>query len=289
MSELPPYSLTKPAFTAAVLPVAEYAKNPEYAAVFSWFFKEVGRLPEMKVNRSPLTNGKDWKATIGKKGEVDKITSPFFSLEGVDVSSTPLSWHQGAVIQRTEVLPTKSGEKTEVSGIIILLQNPKGETLVTVAQEPLMPATYRAADKKLSQKWIPQGTELHPVVRSSIQTSVEKLKQITTSEASGMRYDPTLTTLLATIATDRKAPITDILNGIAFSKAPTDGNRIVSNVVYGALEVSDEAAKKISEAVASGRWCSQKELDALVVSGLTNGHLNVAQSVIEAQKRLQTR
>ena len=210
-------------------------------------------------------------------GQVDSVSSPFFAVEGIDVSSNDKEWHQGAVIQRSEFLPTKSGEKAEISAVIILLNDTKGRTFVTMTQEPLSDAK-RTDTKK----------EIHPVVRSSIQTSVQKLQLISRSAALGKQYDPALTSILTTIANDRKSTVTDILNATNFSKAPTDGNRIASNVAYGSMNVSDALAQKLKTTVPTGRWCTQKELDALVVSGMSNGILNIARSVTEAQQRLET-
>lgn len=269
-----------------MLSATKELQSPEMAPLYSWFQKEIARLPEMKVTKAPLTDGKDWKKAMLPNGEIDKVSNRFFSIEGIDVQSHPLSWHQGAIIQRSEHVPTVSGEKTEVSGMVILIENPKGETFVTVAQEPLANAVYSTPDKKMSVKWIPQGKEVHPVVRGSIQTSVEKLNRILSNESTAMKYDPKLTTLLDTVAAARQDSIANVLKSIPLSKAPTDGNRISTHVAYGRLEVSDATAQKISDALPDGRWCSAKELDALVISGLTNGHLNVARSITQAQQRL---
>lgn len=284
MSETQPYHFNK--LAVPLLRPAEQLKGAEFTDLRRWVKEQAAKLPEMKVTKAPLTDNKSWKANLTPDQQVDSVTSPFFSLEGIQVDSQPLSWHQGAVIQRSEFLPTKSGEKTEVSGVVVLLKNPKGETLVTMAQEPLSPAQFRTKQGELLTKPAANLTEIHPVVRSSIQTSVQKLQLISRSEALGNEYDKPLTRVLSAIAKDRKTTVTDILNATTFSKAPTDGNRISSNVVYGTIEVSDSLAKQLSEALPDSRWCSQKEMDGLVVAGLTNGHLNVGRSVTEAQKRL---
>ncbi len=265
---------------------AEQLKGAEFADLRRWLKEQVGKLPEMNVTKSSLTDTQSWKAKIGSDSSVDSISSPFFSLEGIDVSSGPHSWHQAAVVQRSEFLPTKSGEKAEVSGAVILLRNPKGETFVTLSQEPLAPVQYKSPHGELHSKALPGAKEVHPVVRSSIQTSVQKLQLVARSEALGRQYDPGLTAILTSLAKERKSSVTEILNATVFSKAPTDGNRIDSNVVYGQIDVSEKFAKDLSAAVPDGRWCSQKELDALVIAGLTNGHLNVGRSVSEAQRRL---
>jgi len=284
MSETQPYHFNR--LAVPLIRPTEQLKGPELTDLRRWLKEQVAKMPEMKVTKANLTDNKSWKATLTPDQQVDSVTSPFFSLEGVQVDSQPHSWHQGAVIQRSEFLPTKSGEKTEISGVVILLKNPKGETFVTLAQEPLAPALYKTGQGELQPKQTSTTTEIHPVVRSSIQTSVQKLQLVSRSEALGFQYDKPLTHILTAVAKDRKSTVTDILNTTTFSKAPTDGNRISSNVVYGTIEVTEPLAKQLSATVPDGKWCSQRELDALVVAGLTNGHLNIGRSVSEAQMRL---
>lgn len=285
MPELQPNYFNK--LAVPLIRPEEQLKGAEFTDLRRWLKEQVMKLPEMKVNKTSLTDNKSWKANLTPDQRVDSVTSPFFSLEGVQVDSQPLSWHQGAVIQRSEFLPTKSGEKTEVSGVVIMLTNPKNETLITLSQEPLTAAQYRDSQGRLHGKKTPDSDEVHPVIRSSIQTSVQKLQLISRNVALGNQYDKPLTALLTKIAEDRHTTVTDILNATEFSKAPTDGNRISGNVVYGTIAVSDTLANQLSEAVPGSRWCPQRELDALVVAGLTNGHLNVGRSVTEAQQRLR--
>ena len=258
-----------------LLAPTEQLKGAEFADLNTWLKEQMNALPEMKVKKTPLSDKDSWKAVMTPDGQVDSVSSPFFAVEGIDVASNDKSWHQGAVIQRSEFLPTKSGEKAEISAVIILLKDPQNRTFVTMTQEPL--ADVKRTDTK---------KEIHPVVRSSIQTSVQKLQLISRSANLGNQYDKALTSILTTIANDRKSTVTDILNATNFSKAPTDGNRIASNVAYGSMDVSDALAKKLETTVPTGRWCTQKELDALVVSGMSNGILNIARSVTEAQARL---
>lgn len=263
----------------------EQLKRPELADLNRWVKEQVMKLPEMRVAKSPLTDQKTWKEVRGTDDNLDAVYSPFFSVQGIDVTTADHTWHQGAVVQRGEFLPTQSGEKTEVSGAVLLLKNSKGETLVTMSQEPLAHAQFRSARGDLSIKKTPQSTEVHPIVRSSIQTSIQKLQLVARNEALGHQYDHALTAILTAVAKDHHATVTEILNTTPLSKAPTDANRISGNVVYGMLTVSDALAKTISQEVPGSRWCSQQELDALTVSGLTNGHLNIARTVTEAQER----
>lgn len=284
MSELAPRHQNT--LAVPLLNPGEQLRGPEFAGLRTWLKEQIRTLPEMSVAKSPLSNKETWRTRMAPDGKtVDSVSSAFFSIEGIDVATDKLSWHQGAIIQRNDFLPTKSGEKTEVSGVVILLTNPKGETFVTVSQEPLAPTQYRATDGSLSARDTAGRTEIHPVIRSGIQTSVQKLQLLSRSEQLGDVYDRKLTGILKAIAQNRNATITDVLNGTVFSKAPTDGNRISGNVVYGTIPVSEELARTISAVVPEGRWCPEHELDALILSGLTNGHLNIGRSVAEAQKR----
>lgn len=286
MVEIQPIPLSPNKLALTLHSPNELMKRNEFAPVFSWYKEQCRQLPEMKVTAAPLTDGTSWKASKAPNGEVEKINNTFFSVEGIDVSTPALSWHQGALVQRTELLPTKQSEKTPVSGVVIMLTNPKNETFVTVTQEPLVPVQYRGQNGEFSTRRSAHATEIHPIVRSAIQTSVEKLQKIAANETDGARYDQQLFTLLRTIAKNKNISIMDLVSSVPLSKAPTDGNRIVSNVVYGNIAVTESQSAEIAHALPQGKWCSQKEIDALITAGMTNGHLSVAKSITEAQRRL---
>lgn len=283
MTEVQPTPPIKLALT--LHSATELVKRTEFAAVFRWYKEQCSQLPEMRVTTSPLTDGATWKASKAVNGEIDKVHNTFFSLEGIDVATPVHSWHQAAVLQRTELLPTKQSEKTPVSGVVIMITNPNHETFVTVTQEPLVSAQYRGQHGDLSPKKSTHATEVHPIVRSAIQTSVEKLQKIAANETDGARFDQQLYTLLRTIAKDKNISIMDLVSSVPLSKAPTDGNRIVSNVIYGNIDVNEAQSADIEKALPQGRWCKPAELDALITAGLTNGHLTIAKSITEAQQR----
>lgn len=271
----------------SMMATKEITNRAEFAPVFAWYKEQCAALPEMKISKAPLSDGASWKATHAPNGEVDKIVNPFFSLEGVRVETPAQNWNQAAVTQRSEHLPTREGEKIPVSGVVMMVTSPHGETFVTLTQEPLVQAQYRKPNGELSSRRSQDASEIHPVIRAAIQTSTEKLQKIAANESSGAKFDESLFTMLKTIAKGKNISIMDLLNSVSLTKISTDANRITSHVVYGHIALSDEIAKQISTAIPQGRWCTKREIDALMSQGLTNGHFGIAQSVTEAQRNIQ--
>lgn len=225
-------------------PSSEPLFSKELVPILSWYKEACAKLPEMRVSITPLKDSKE-----------SNVNPSFFSYANVDVTSSRQSWQQGGLLQ-------------EGNGVTVLLTDPDGKTFVTVSQEPMAKAQRRGM------------TEIHPVVRSPLQTSEEKLKRAS---------DTTMRTILETVARDRNVLVQKLLGSIPLSHATTDGNRMQSDVLYGALTVSRELAKNIEKGVPAGRWVTQKELDALTVMGVTNGNLNIARTVTESQQRLTKR
>ena len=263
MSELAPTPSQEPLFRATIITPTELTASKEFGPILAWYKESCSKLPEMKVN---ITAVKDAKEST--------VNHAFFSYGNVDVTTPTRSWQQGGIVQRAESIPTKTTEKINAHGITILLTDPDGNTFVTVSQEPMASADYR--DK----------TEIHPVVRSPLQTSAEKFKRVARSAHEGRAIDPTMTAILSRIAEEQQTNIRNILTNIPLSQSSTDGNRLKSDVLYGNLTVSKDLAAHIASDVKLGRWVTPAELDALTIMGVTNGNLNIARSVTQAQRRL---
>ncbi len=275
MSELTPNTHNEPIFQAAVLSPSEIAKSKEFAPVLAWYTESCNKLPEMHVDITPV---KDAKTT--------NVNPDYFSYANVDITTPRKSWQQGGIMQHAESLSLGNSETIDVHGVTILLTDPDGRTFVTVSQEPMANAKFRTAEGQLKIKKMTDTTEIHPVVRSPLQSSAEKLKRIARSAHEGLALDPSMTIILARIATERGQTVQNLLGSIPLSESATDGNRLKSNVLYGNLTVPHTIAAEIAKDVRSGRWVTPAELDALTVMGVTNGNLNIGRSVTEAQRRL---
>jgi hypothetical protein len=237
--------------------MTEVLSTPEFQPVLSWYKEACRKLPEMQVTVTPMKDAKE------------SLVNPlFFSYANVDVSMAQNSWQQGGIIQTKE-----SG----MQGATILLTDPDGRTFVTVSQEPLADAKYRTPIGTLRETSATGAVEIHPVVRSPLQTSAQKLKRMD---------DPAMKLILTHVAKSRNQSVAELIRSVPLSPSPTDGNRMQSNILYGNVEVPASTAAEIARLVPGGRWVSAKELDYLTVMGTTNGNLNIARSVVEAQKRL---
>lgn len=252
-------------------------RHKDLEPVMRWYQETVGKLPEMRVNITPLKDTKE-----------STVNPNFFSYANVDVTVPSGSWQQGGIIQRGEKLPTSTNETQEFHGVTILLTDPDGKIFVTVSQEPMAGTKFRTSIGTLRDTGAPGTIEIHPVVRSPLQTSTEKLSRVTASEHQGRAIDPTMTTILKDVAEEQRMKVSDLINHIPLAGAPTDGNRMQSDILYGSLAVSGDLAAKIAHDVPGGRWVSPRELDALTILGATNGNLNIARNVTEVQQRFST-
>lgn len=252
-----------------VVSTEKFSQNPEVRGVFEWFKERVRALPEMKVSMSPITDGDKWKGELTPGGQVKEIRGAQFSIEGIDVASR-FSWHQPILVQNTEKAQTQDGE-IELSGIVLLLKNSKEEIFLTVEQEP-------AADAQIAD-----GKEWHPIVRTPIQTSVTKLRQLTEGQE---KVDPTLYSVLQSLAESTGKSMNDTVGELSLSKASIDANRMKSNVYYGVLSLDEQMANRLQERVPNGRWCSRKEIAALTLTGVANGHLQLGVSIDDAHRAL---
>lgn len=250
-----------------VFNASELALDPEVKGVFEWLHEKVIALPEMKVKDSNATDGDKWKAELTPEGQVKEIRGAQFSIGGIDVTSK-FSWHQPILIQNTEKAQTQDGE-IELSGVVLLIKNSKEETFLTVEQEPV--ADAQVAD----------GKERHPIARTPVQTSVTKLRQLMEGQE---KVDPTLYSVLQSLAESTGKSMNAIISELSLSKASIDANRMKSNVYYGVLSLNEQMANKLQERVPSGRWCSKKEIAALTLMGVANGHLQLGVSVNDAHK-----
>jgi len=275
MSEFTSIAPTESAFRARTLSPKDMAASKEFGPIASWYKESCKKLPEMRVTMTPVKETKN------------AISNPaFFSYVNVDVTTPLKSWQQGGIMQRGDILPTTHGETITSHGSAILLVDRKGNTFVTVSQEPMAPARHRTAGGTLLDKSAPGAVEIHPVVRTPLQTSAEKLKRIIKNEHEGRAADSVMTNILYSLARDRNQTISDVVSSVPLSPSMTDGNRMQSDILYGTLSVTDKEAQEISKLAPSGHWTTPKELDALTVMGATNGTLNIARNISEAQRHM---
>jgi len=273
MTESIPNPESQSLFNANILSAQELSRSKEYAPVMNWFTEQCKHVPEMNISTTH----------IKEAGEI-KNNPAFFSHANVDVTVAGKKWNQGAIIQRGERLKTSDQTETDVHGAAILLIDPDGNTFITVSQEPLAHAKYRTNTGMLRDTHAPGTTEIHPVVRTPLQTSMEKLSRIMKSESKAKDADPVMATILSHIAKERRQSVKTLLENIPLSQAETDGNRMSSNILYGALRMSQKEAQDIHTLIPQGRWVTPKELDALTAAGYTNATISIARNISQAQK-----
>ncbi|MEK7533951.1 MAG: hypothetical protein AAB600_01300 [Patescibacteria group bacterium] len=233
--------------------------DAEQREAVDWYNEQLRNLPEMKVEPFNLTGAGGWEAKFTPEGQVEAVTGRHFDIEGRKVTTPNFGWNQPVIVQRSEELITNEGEIDRISGIVLLLENPRGQIFVSVAQEPGIKAQTV------------EGKEIHPVVRTPFQASVEKLQQL----ASGNEeVDPILYGVLNILSKDSGRNLSSMVQDMPLNRVPTDGNRIDSNVLYGALQLTQEAANLVAEKVPQGRFLSPNQLKVLPL----NGHLHIALS-----------
>ncbi|MBF8250307.1 MAG: hypothetical protein HW400_908 [Candidatus Levybacteria bacterium] len=234
--------------------------TPEQRVAINWYEFKAARLPQMKIEKSTVTGLGGWEVQLTKENQVELISGKHFSIEGIKVSTPSNFWNQPLMIQRSEKVVTDKGEIERISGIVLIITDPKGRIFVEVGQEPGVKSQTG------------RGNEVHPIVRTPFQSSVEKMRQLSNGEE---KADPILFNVLRILSKDGSGDISSIIQGIPFRKVPTDGNRIESNVLYGVLKLTTEEADIIFQEVPQGRFFSRHQLDALPL----NGHLHIALSV----------
>lgn len=253
----------KPEFRLNVVSEASRVMRAEQIEVREWYNEQLRKLPEMRVEPFAVTGAGGWEAKLTPENQVESIGGRHFEIVGRKITTSISPWNQPIIVQRSEELITNEGENDRISGIVLLLEDIHGRIFVSVAQEPGIKAQ------------IVEGKEVHPVVRTPFQTSVEKLQQL----ASGNEeVDPILYAVLSVLSRDEAKDISSILQDLPLKKVPTDGNRIDSNVLYGDLQLTEEAADLVSEKIPQGRFLNGNQRDVLPL----NGHLHIALSVTES-------
>lgn len=228
-----------------------------------WYDEQIRNLPEMKVESFPVTGAGGWEVNLTPENQVESIGGRHFDIVGIKITTPSSPWNQPIIVQRSEELVTNEGEVDRISGIVLLLEDIHGRIFVSVAQEPGIKAQ------------IVEGKEVHPVVRTPFQTSVEKLQQLASGDE---KVDPILYAVLSVLSRDGAKDISSILQDLPLKKVPTDGNRIDSNALYGKLQLTEEAADLVSEKIPQGRFLNGNQRDVLPL----NGHLHIALSVTES-------
>lgn len=249
----------KPQFRLNVVSERSISIGVEEREARDWFNEQLKNLPEMKVESFPVTGEGGWEAKLTPEGDVEAITGGHFTIEGKKITTLTLPWNQPVIVQRSEEYVNNEGEVDRISGIVLLLTDPESRVFVSVAQEPGIKAQTV------------EGKEIHPVVRTPFQASVEKLKQL----ADGKReVDTILYDVLSALSENSGKDISAILEDLPLRKVPLDGNRMDSNVLYGELQLTGETADLVSARIPQGIFLSPKQMEVLPL----NGHLHIALS-----------
>lgn len=252
-------SENKPQFRLNVLSEFPSVLNREQTDALGWYNEQLNNLPEMKVEDFSVTGAGGWEVNLTPDNQVESIKGRHFDIVGRKISTPSFGWNQPIIVQRSEELITNEGEIDRISGIVLLLEDTEGRIFVSVAQEPGVRAQ------------IVDGKEIHPVVRTPFQTSVEKLQQLANGNE---KVDPILYGVLEILSRDIGENLSSIVQNIPLKRVPTDGNRIESNVLYGVLPLTQESANLVADKVPQGRFLSHNQLEALPL----NGHLHTALS-----------
>ncbi len=248
-------------FVLNVQKTPEISDSAEITEALSWYRERVALLPEMKVAETPVTDGDKWKAEMASNGEVARIVGAQFRVEGRNVSTTAFSWAQPIIEQRTEQATSPEGLPLEISGIVILVRNSEGKVLLTVVQEPGADALEE------------DGKEVHPSVRTPLQSSVQKLKDLAEGKE---KVDETMKLALSVLVSEGRT-FADVVRELPLKKVATDGNRIHSNVYYGSINVDEQTAQMLEEKT-GGKFLSKEQINAL---DTVNGHTHIALSVTQ--------
>lgn len=249
----------RPQFRLNVEPEVSSDVDAEQREAADWYNEQLRNLSEMRVEEFNVTGEGGWEANLTPENQVESVRGRHFDIVGRKISTPSFGWNQPLIVQRSEVLITEGGEVDRISGIVLLLEDPRGRIFVSVAQEPGVKAK------------LVEGKEVHAVVRTPFQASVEKLQQLANGNES---VDPVLFGVLNSLSRDSDGDLSSLVQGIPFKKVPTDGNRIDSNVLYGGLQLNQEAANLVAEKVPQGRFLLPNQLEALPL----NGHLHIALS-----------
>jgi len=257
--EVPIHDELEPqSFVLNVKKTPESSSDPEIQAALDWYHERLRLLPELKVTDFFVTDGEKWRGTITPEGQVQDVQGAQFAVKGLKAELSNFSWNQPYIAQGYELAEDTDGEEIKVSGIVIIVTDPEGKVLLSAANEP-----------KAKEKII-DGVEKHPVIRTPIQTSVTKLKQL---EAGEEKADPILFAILNDLAQVTGKDLRGTVKELEVKPPTPDGNRLESYVYYGELPVTADRAKELAEKT-GGMFLSKKQRQALEVE--INGHAHNA-------------
>ena len=117
MTEFSPQPDRRPVFKPNIIGQKDLLNRKDIAPAIKWYQETAAKLPEMKVNITPIKDAKESTAN-----------PDFFSYANVDVTTATGSWQQGGILERGE---------NGVHGVTILLTDPDGKIFVTLGREPL--------------------------------------------------------------------------------------------------------------------------------------------------------
>lgn len=255
-SSTQPVALEQGAFVFNVRNLVEplTPRTKEAQQAIDWYMQELGKLPEITSELASVTDGQKWVRTLTSEGEIEKIEGAQFSIEGRKIKKGSLEWNQPILVQKGEWIETKTGEKRYVIAVVLMITDSKDRVLLTVDQEPAAPIM------KLDDK------EIRPVVKTPAQTSMTKMKAILEGDRD---KDKNFSAILDIVKGEKT--VQEFIAGLELISAPTDGNRMDSNVLYGSLNIDSETADKIQAAIPDGKFLTKDQIKVLTDFGALNG------------------
>lgn len=242
-----------------VPPEGRLPLSAEQQEAKDWYEKQLRLLPPFQTKDSQMTGVGGWEAKLTPDRQVISIEGRHFRILGREIVKGLLRWVQPILIQRSEKFTTKEGKVDEISGIVLLLKNPDGKIFISVDQEPGI------------QVQNVEGKNVRPIVRTPFQASIEKLQRLSGGDE---KADPSLHSILDILSKGNGKDLSLIVQDIPFRKVSTDGNRMESNVLYGAINLTREAADLVERENPQGKFVSRDQLNVLPF----NGHLHIALS-----------
>ena len=235
----------------------EKPRTSEAQEAIDWYMEQLRTLPEIHTEVVPATDGSAWIGTITPEGQVEKIENAkggFFSIEGRRIKRGSFEWTQPALIQSGEWIKTKSGEKRFAIALVLMVTDPEGKVFLTVGDESLAPTMDL------------DGKQIRPVVKTPMQTSMTKMKQILEGDRD---KDKNFSALLDIVKGEKS--IEEFIQDLDLISAPTDGNRMEANVLFGSLNVTQDVADRIQAAIPGGKFLTRPQISTLTEFGALNG------------------
>ncbi len=241
-----------------------------------WLHQQIAQLPEFTVEPKPgFAGNQEDPWGIREEDGITTISRPdgaFFSVQNqtitLHVGDKEIQWTQPLVIQTGETLSTTEGEQYITGFVLKVYGTQQGRTLIALDQEPGAPARTNA-----------NGKEIHPALRTPLQTSVSKMVQLIEGTLPVEDKFFQLAKALGLVDENNQFNPNN-LGPATFSM--DDANRVKASTLMGIVVVSPEqlqtAQKLLGE---NSKIITPLEESILATTGLFNGHLNTVSHLAE--------